>query len=111
MNHATPTKNVIIKIHKITHHTVLSDGKTPHDFMASSPKCRVACCDHRACVRPSGHPNFHDIELCQMNERELIAREDLCATLHKEVADLGRSPSSLGFRDFLGGAKLPGGGA
>ena len=98
MNHATPTKNAIITIHKITHHTVLSDGKTPHDFMASSPKCRVACCNHRACVRPSGHPNFHDIELCQMNERELIAREDLCATLHMEVADLGRSPASLGFR-------------
>ena len=43
-----------------------------------------------------------------MNERELIARQDLWATLHIEVADLGRSPSSLGFRDFLGGAKLPG---
>ena len=35
-----------------------------------------------------------------MNERELIAREDLCATLHKEVADLGRSRSSFGFRIF-----------
>jgi hypothetical protein len=34
MNHATPTKNAVITIHKITHHTVLSDGKTPHDFMA-----------------------------------------------------------------------------
>src|SRR5215472_6439660 len=53
MNHATPTKNAVITIHKITHHTVLSDGKTPHDFMASSPKCRVACCNHRACVPPS----------------------------------------------------------
>jgi hypothetical protein len=36
MNHATPTKNAVITIHKITHHTVLSDGKTPDDFMASS---------------------------------------------------------------------------
>src|SRR5580704_5113227 len=36
MNHATPTKNAVIMIHKIIHHTVLSDGKTPHDFMASS---------------------------------------------------------------------------
>ena len=50
---------------------------------------------HRACVRPSEHPNFHDIELRQMNERELIARQDHCATLHMEVADLGRSPSSV----------------
>jgi hypothetical protein len=41
MNHATPTKNAVITVHKITHHTVLSDGKTPDDFMASSsmPRC------------------------------------------------------------------------
>jgi len=33
-----------IAIHKITHHTVLSDGKTPHGFMASSVQvvCRPA---------------------------------------------------------------------
>jgi hypothetical protein len=36
MNHAAPAKNAVITIHKITHHTVLSDGKTPHDLMASS---------------------------------------------------------------------------
>ena len=34
MNHATTAKNAVITIHKITHHTVLSDGKTPHHFMA-----------------------------------------------------------------------------
>ena len=95
MDHATPTKNAVITIHKITHHTVLSDGKTPHDLMASSLNARVACCDRRACVRPSGHPNFHDFELCQMNERELIAVEDLCATLHKEVADLEKERRGL----------------
>src|SRR5215471_13298921 len=36
MNHATPPKNAIITIHKIIHHTMLSDGKTPHGFMAFS---------------------------------------------------------------------------
>jgi len=30
-----------------------------------------------------------------MNERELIALEDLCATLHKEVADLEKEPREL----------------
>jgi len=30
-----------------------------------------------------------------MNERELIAREDLCATLHKEVADLKKQRREL----------------
>jgi len=30
-----------------------------------------------------------------MNEWELIAREDLCATLHKEVADLNKQRREL----------------
>jgi len=30
-----------------------------------------------------------------MNERELIAREDLCATLHKEVTDLKKQRGEL----------------
>jgi len=36
-----------------------------------------------------------------MNERELIALEDLCDTLHKEVADLEKERRELKEKDIV----------
>jgi hypothetical protein len=47
-----PPKNAVITIHKITHHAVLSDGKTPHDFMASSYNCSGLIMRPMAGTRP-----------------------------------------------------------
>src|SRR5215472_8035937 len=60
MNHATPTKNAVITIHKITHHTVLSDRKTPHDFMTSSSN---------AALRRKTLAEPDDADLCRADVR------------------------------------------
>ena len=70
---------------------MLSDGKTPHDFIASSLNAALrAVTTGRSTLRTS---NFHDIALYQMNEWELIALGVLCATLQKDLADLDKGAS------------------
>jgi hypothetical protein len=45
-------------IYKITHHTVLSDGKTPHDFMASSSDAALRAATTGPAFDPPDIPTF-----------------------------------------------------
>ena len=53
-----PTKNAVITIHKTIHHTVLSDGKTPHDFMAFSSNAALRTVTTGPAFDPPDIPTF-----------------------------------------------------